>query len=262
MAILRAGIVSAAILVGLSAIPAHASLILNGSFESGISPGSFTTLNAGDTTSLTGWTVASGNIDYIGTYWTASNGSRSLDLNGLVPGSISQTFSGLVAGQTYVVSFDLAGNPAGGPQPKMITVTTDEDVFNASFDSSNTSLSSMGWKPKSFTFVAAGTTDTLNLRAIPSISPAMRPILRPLGLLSTTSPSRLFPNPATWAMMIMGLPALVFRPIAASAANRNCAWSEPPRTTEMGAVRNVVGIRCGAISGNMKVSFQAARSIG
>ena len=28
-----------------------------------------------------------------------------------------------------------------------------------------------------------------------------------------------------------------------------------------GAVRNVVGIRCGAISGNMRVSFQAARSI-
>jgi nucleotide-binding universal stress UspA family protein len=28
------------------------------------------------------------------------------------------------------------------------------------------------------------------------------------------------------------------------------------------AVRNVVGIRCGAISDNMKVSFQAARSIG
>jgi predicted KAP-like P-loop ATPase len=29
-----------------------------------------------------------------------------------------------------------------------------------------------------------------------------------------------------------------------------------------GAVRNAVGIWCGAISGNMKVSFQAARSIG
>jgi hypothetical protein len=29
-----------------------------------------------------------------------------------------------------------------------------------------------------------------------------------------------------------------------------------------GAVRNAVGIRCGAFSGNMKVSFQAARSIG
>jgi hypothetical protein len=32
--------------------------------------------------------------------------------------------------------------------------------------------------------------------------------------------------------------------------------------TVVGAVRNVVGIRCGAISGNMKISFQAARSIG
>jgi hypothetical protein len=30
----------------------------------------------------------------------------------------------------------------------------------------------------------------------------------------------------------------------------------------VGAVRNVVGIRCGALSGNMKISFQAARSIG
>jgi hypothetical protein len=32
--------------------------------------------------------------------------------------------------------------------------------------------------------------------------------------------------------------------------------------TFFGAVRNAVGIRCGAFSGNMKVSFQAARSIG
>ena len=31
---------------------------------------------------------------------------------------------------------------------------------------------------------------------------------------------------------------------------------------EDGAARDVVGIRRGAISGNMKVSFQAARSIG
>jgi hypothetical protein len=36
----------------------------------------------------------------------------------------------------------------------------------------------------------------------------------------------------------------------------------PTWVVGIGAVRNVVGIRCGAISGNMKVSFQAARSIG
>jgi hypothetical protein len=34
------------------------------------------------------------------------------------------------------------------------------------------------------------------------------------------------------------------------------------RLRSAGAVRNAVGIRCGAFSGNMKVSFQAARSIG
>ena len=73
MTILRAGLVGAAVLVGLSVTQADASLILNGSFESGVSPGSFVTLNAGDSTSLTDWTVKSGNIDYIGSYWTASN---------------------------------------------------------------------------------------------------------------------------------------------------------------------------------------------
>jgi tRNA(Arg) A34 adenosine deaminase TadA len=37
---------------------------------------------------------------------------------------------------------------------------------------------------------------------------------------------------------------------------------EYPFAAVIGAVRNAVGIRCGAFSGNMKVSFQAARSIG
>ena len=35
-----------------------------------------------------------------------------------------------------------------------------------------------------------------------------------------------------------------------------------PANKAEGGVRNAVGIRCGAFSGNMKVSFQAARSIG
>ena len=210
MAILRASLVTAAVLFGLCATQAHASLILNGSFESGISPGSFTTLSAGDSTSLTNWTVVSGNIDYIGTYWTASNGSRSLDLNGLVPGSISQSISGLIAGQTYVVSFDLAGNPAGGPQPKLITVSTNETIFDASFDSSSHSLSSMGWTSESFTFVASGTTDTLTFASNttddsgnPSYPTAFGPALDNVSVAPV-------PEPATWAMMILGFLGIGF----------------------------------------------------
>src|SRR5258708_16019603 len=40
------------------------------------------------------------------------------------------------------------------------------------------------------------------------------------------------------------------------------SWKTLWEETSAGAVRNAVGIWCGAISGNMKVSFQAARSIG
>ena len=61
--------------------------IINGSFETGIaiSPDPFKTLNATDSTSIAGWTVTSGSIDYIGSYWTAQDGGRSLDMNGLTP---------------------------------------------------------------------------------------------------------------------------------------------------------------------------------
>ena len=38
--------------------------------------------------------------------------------------------------------------------------------------------------------------------------------------------------------------------------------NKPDATPKKGAVREVVGIGRGAFSGNMKVSFQAARSIG
>ena len=48
------------------------------------------------------------------------------------------------------------------------------------------------------------------------------------------------------------LPAMIEDYVAANAPGR----------VRRGAVRHVVGIRRGAISGNMKVSFQAARSIG
>src|SRR5258708_31625129 len=54
----------------------------NGSFETGtFDAQAFDTLSAGST-AITDWTVDSGTIDWIGTYWTASNGSRSIDLNG------------------------------------------------------------------------------------------------------------------------------------------------------------------------------------
>jgi BA14K-like protein len=49
---------------------------------------------------------------------------------------------------------------------------------------------------------------------------------------------------------------------AASGTYKTFDGQQRPCRESNGAVRDVVGIRCGAISGNMKVPFQAARSIG
>lgn len=64
--------------------------IVNGSFEAttGGDPGAgFLTKGTGDT-SITGWTVAGHSIDYIGGYWVADDGVRSLDMNGISTGEV------------------------------------------------------------------------------------------------------------------------------------------------------------------------------
>ncbi len=95
----------------------------NGSFEtSTANPGSsFVTLGAGST-DIAGWTVGSGSIDYIGGYWTASDGSKSIDLSGSAAGSIWQTFD-TIAGQTYFIDVMISGNPDGPPPTKTLEVT-------------------------------------------------------------------------------------------------------------------------------------------
>src|SRR5688572_18224503 len=93
----------AALLLGAQS--AYAVTITNGGFESGTNPGAFTTVAAGGT-NITGWTVGGNGVDYIGTYWTASEGGRSIDLSALNAGSVSQVLNGLTIGQEYTVTFD------------------------------------------------------------------------------------------------------------------------------------------------------------
>jgi choice-of-anchor C domain-containing protein len=152
---------------------AGANLILNGNFESGIDPGSFTTIFAGDSTSITHWTVASGSVDYIGTYWDAAPGSsRSLDMNGNSQGSIFQTFD-TTANQKYLVTFDLAGNFDGGPTTKTLAVSvggTPQDYTFSYF--SGWGHTNMGWTPEVFTFTAIGSSTTLTFIGDPTYLPS------------------------------------------------------------------------------------------
>jgi choice-of-anchor C domain-containing protein len=154
-------VVLLAIATGASAAPFQ-----NGSFEGTAACNTFN-VPAG-TTFTPGWTVSVGNIDFEGTYpscgWTASNGSNSLDLVGTGGiGGVSQTFD-TVAGQTYTVSFDLAGNPAGigGSPIKPLTVTVDGVTHTYTFDTTGRTAAAMGWVTRSFTFVASGASATIN----------------------------------------------------------------------------------------------------
>ena len=138
--------------------------IINPSFEQGPNPGTLINLSVGST-DITGWTVGSGNIDYIGSYWNAADGARSLDLNGLISGSIYQDLI-TIPGQTYEVVFYMAGNPAGGPTIKHLRVFAGSQPFDFTFDISGHSFSNMGWEPRSFTFIATDSTTRLTFQSL------------------------------------------------------------------------------------------------
>jgi choice-of-anchor C domain-containing protein len=134
----------------------------NGSFETGTDPGSFLTVNAPDLTTIADWTVDSGSVDYIGTYWAAADGLRSIDLDGSAAGSISQTFA-TDSGATYNVTFAMSGNPDNGPGDKTLEVSATGAAskdYTYTVTGSN-SEANMNWAPETYSFVAAAATTTL-----------------------------------------------------------------------------------------------------
>ncbi len=155
--------VTAAIVLGGAAIAATPTV--NGSFETGTytdNGAGFETLPAASTV-LTGWTIGGNGIDWIGSLWTAADGTKSLDLNATAPGSISQSITTTV-GSTYVVSFALSGNPQGDLGAKTLTVNaTGGATKTYTFDTAaaGNSVTNMKWAPQSYSFVATSATTML-----------------------------------------------------------------------------------------------------
>jgi len=146
--------------------------ITNGSFETGPEPGVFLRLYGGST-AITGWTVIGSSIDYKGTCWQASDGSRSLDLSGGPgDGGIWQDLT-TISGEAYLVEFDMAGNPAGPPEVKTLQVLAEGGSLQQqqfTFDTSGMSYpddkDNMGWVTKQWSFVADATTTTLKFMSL------------------------------------------------------------------------------------------------
>lgn len=144
--------------------PAPTNLLTNGSFEVGPPiPGSssYTTLR-GASTAIPGWTVTGGSIDYIGTFHPVSDGQRAIDLDGAFStGGIRQAFT-TRPGAAYLASFDLSGNPDGGPSVKNVRVTVDAVGQDFSFNVTGQTRSNLSWVPREISFVATGVTATIS----------------------------------------------------------------------------------------------------
>ena len=178
-----------------------ANLIQNGSFETAtVNPGSFLQLDA-VSTAITGWTVSQGTIDYIGTYWQASEGSRNLDLSGANAGGIQQTFNTTV-GETYRVTFDLAGNTDYSPTIKEMRVSAGGNSADFSFDITGKSRSNMGWVSKSWGFTATGTTTTLSFLNL--VDTPYGPALDNVSVIALSPPPTSIPEPSS----VLGLLSL------------------------------------------------------
>lgn len=138
--------------------------LVNGGFEDGTyaDPGSgFQQLNAGDT-SIVGWTVDAGSIDWIGTHWTPQAGAMSIDMSGAEAGAISQTLDTTI-GNTYTVSFFLSGNPEGDPVVKTLDVSaTGGTLATYTYDTTGNDLANMNWTQQEYTFLATSTSTTLS----------------------------------------------------------------------------------------------------
>jgi len=173
-------IATASLLLALTAPTAAAAqnLLTNGSFELGTNPGLFIDLPGGST-AITGWTVGDFHIDYVNSAtWNASDGVRSVDLDGSVTapprnGSIFQSFA-TTAGQQYVVSFDLSANSNGLPLVKQAEVSAAGTVqvfaFNIGAVIPFVPPLALVYEHKSFTFTATEASTTLKFKSLTQLS--------------------------------------------------------------------------------------------
>lgn len=182
-------ILTALLLLALAGT-SSAGPVTNGSFEEGQDPGSQFILLSGGSTAITGWTVLPTNIHYVGGYWTSADGTRSLDLNGNVAGGIQQVMT-TVPGTEYLLEFDMAGNPAGGPTIKSMDVAVGSQITSFSFDITGKTLSNMGWQNEQLTFVADS--DATTLQFVSTIPGEFGPALDNVRVTPTNVP----PTPPT-----------------------------------------------------------------
>jgi choice-of-anchor C domain-containing protein len=131
------------------------SIVVNGSFERPVVPHRGSQLLSFQAGQHFGhWKVKRHSVEVLGLRWQAADGVQSVDLSGLDNGSIRQKpFA--VAGQTYTLSFALAGNAEGVPLIVRLRVKWEGAIVaELAFDTTGHSPQDMGWTYHSFEVTA------------------------------------------------------------------------------------------------------------
>ena len=187
-----------AAMAGFASVPAQAAvnLIADGNFDTPLVAGTFTTFGAGSSFGTGNvWTVTSGSVDEVGSYWQAPpTGGGSVDLSGNSAGAIQQSF--VAAAGTYNLQFYLSGNPDGGPTTKEITVDVGGVVQNFFYTLGGTnSKTSMNYILENLAFTSAGGANLLSFTS--DTDTAFGGVIGGVNISAV-------PEPATWAMMLLG----------------------------------------------------------
>lgn len=204
----------------------RANIIVNGSFESGMSvpnaiPG-YRTLSGptdpagfGGTMDMTGWSVMNNNIDWIhNNYWQASSGTYSLDLSGWTPGGVQQTVS-TVIGELYTLSFDVSVNPdlRHSATARRLDVYVRDSSLNEVLNNNvliprgTRTFQDMQWQTVTYQFVATDTMTTIQFVSSPSNIDAGGPALDNVSLVGN---GQVNPIPAPPALILAGIGGLGF----------------------------------------------------
>jgi choice-of-anchor C domain-containing protein len=169
-----------------------ANLLVDASFESG--PPGTPTLPAGSNL-LPGWTIPSGAIDVV-TGFQNHDGIRCVDLDGFFQtGALSQTVN-VQAGQSYLLSFWMAGNPQGTPVGAPVVKQMDVAWGNSSlgtfsFDVTGKTISNMGWNQYSLQVQATGSQMTLLFTSLDAAGSAYGPCIDDVSLTAVPEPQTL-----------------------------------------------------------------------
>jgi len=182
---------------------AHASDLLNGSFETGTFPTMPTEIGSAkllpNSTVIGGWTVINHEIAWIdqGNRYglTASDGNRFLDLTGWMTngqGGVSQTISTIV-GTHYRLAFDL-GNSINYNYGNSNSLLASAGSTSSIFSNTNTS-STNSWQKFTLDFVARDINTNIEFRGNSST--------HYIGLDNVTVTA--VPETETYAMFLVGL---------------------------------------------------------